>query len=281
MSSASRLIAPAFRDEEHFRGRTREQLYVAYYRITADESGKLKSTADYTSFCGYFGIAREWDRVEIEWEATRTKWAVPPIHMAKIFRPDDDEQWSKVKARWGKHWETRRDDMLRDFYTVVFNSKVACVGAVVDAAHFRNMPDSAYKREARDPIFLSEQTMIMEAIERAELTSSFPYPISLVIDDDQEFAMECYRLLNVLKATFPKVKQRICGICFVNDEVYAGVQAADMIAYEARRLMVEQKKNPDYEISTMYRALTHNGMNQPRLVTAAVLDELNSSMETS
>ena len=282
MSSASPLIAQAPYQEDDLRNSRREVLQVAYYRITADESGKLRNNnCDYTSFCGYFGNSLEWSRFEVEWEAARAKWGVPPIHMAKIYHPDEDERWSKIKQKWGKQWDRLRDDMLRDFYTVVFNAKVACVGAVVDAAHFRNMPDSAYKQAARDPIFLSEQEMIMAAIERAENTSSVAYPISLVIDDDPEFAMECYKLLNVLKGNFEKVKQRISGICFVNDDVYPGVQAADMIAYEARRWMVEREKYPDSKPSTMYRGLTHNLVNQPRLLTAAQLEELNGSMGAS
>ena len=66
--------------------------------------------------------------------------------------------------------------------------------------------------------------MVIESIERSSIN---PQPISLVIDDDPEFAMQCYEWLNILKDTFPKVKERVAGICFVNDRVYAGVQAAE------------------------------------------------------
>jgi hypothetical protein len=252
---------------------------MAFYRITADESGKLRNVnCDYTSFCGFFGMSQEWERFEATWWSLRTKWSVPPIHMAKIYHPDEDDGWAKKKKEWGNNWEGLRDDMLRDFYSLVFSSNLVCVGAVVDAAHFRQMPDSAYKQEARDPIFLSEQLMIVDSIEKADMSSSTPYPISLVIDDDQEMAMKCYEWLNTIKGIIPKVKERICGICFVSDDTYPGIQAADMMAYEARRLMVERKKNPGAAPSEMYLALTHNLVSQPKLVTAKWLDELNGSM---
>ena len=253
---------------------------MAFFRVTADESGKLRDPkCEYASFCGYFGMAAEWERFEYEWLTVQSKWSVPPIHMAKIYRPEDDEQWSKVKERWGDHWEYARDAMLREFSSVVWNSKIAAVGAVVDASHFRKMPESNYKKQARDPLFLSLQLLVTDSIERAETITSNPAPISLVIDDDQEYAMKCYEWINVLRTAFPKVKNRISGICFVKDDFYQGVQVADMIAYEARKQMVKNKQDPKAEPSELLRTLTHNFINNLRFVDAAVLDTLNGSME--
>ena len=254
--------------------------YMAFFRVTADESGKLRDPkCEYASFCGYFGMAVEWERFEYEWLTVQSKWNVPPIHMAKIFHPNNDDKWSKVKDRWGKHWEYARDAMLKDFSSVVLNSRIAAVGAVVDAAHFRKMPDSNYKKEARDPLFLSLQLLISESIDRAETIMSSPAPISLVIDDDQQYAMLCYEWINILRLTLPKVKERISGICFVKDDFYQGVQAADMIAYEARKQMVKHKTDPNGEPSDLLRNLTHNFINNIKYVDASVLDELNGSME--
>jgi hypothetical protein len=201
--------------------------------------------------------------------------------MAKIFHPDQDERWSKVKDRWGNHWEYARDAMLKDFSSVVLNSRISAVGAVVDSEHFRKMPDSNYKIAARDPLFLSLQLLITDSIERAETITSNPAPISLVIDDDQQYAMECYKWINILRETLPKVRGRISGICFVKDDVYQGVQAADMIAYEARAQMVRNKKDPNAEPSELLRTLTHNFVNNLRFVDAAVLNVLNGSMEAN
>lgn len=253
---------------------------MAFYRVTADESGKLRNPkCEFASFCGYFGMAAEWERFEYEWLTMQSKWNVPPIHMAKIAWPEDDELWSKVKERWGKHWEFGRDQMLKEFSSVIFNSRLSAVGAVVDASHFRTMPDSNYKRVARDPLFLSLQLLVSESIERSETLSSNRAPISLVIDDDQQYAMECYKWLNILRTTLPRVKERISGICFVKDDVYQGVQAADMLAYEARKQMVKNKKDPSAAPSELLHALTHNFVNNLKFVDASVLDELNGSME--
>ena len=118
------------------------QVHMAYYRITADESGKLNSKADYTSFCGYIALWSEWIRFEMEWESCLFKWGVPPIHMAKIYRPESDEQWAKVKDKWATNWESERDRMLLEFASIVNTSQLVGIGGVVDSAHFRSLPNS-------------------------------------------------------------------------------------------------------------------------------------------
>ena len=251
------------------------KVHVAYYRITADESGKLNSKAEYTSFCGYVGLSAEWNRFEMEWLSCLFKWQVPPIHMAKIYRPEGDKEWAAVRDKWGARWEHDRVKMLEEFGMIIHNSQLITVGGVVDAEHFRSMPDSLYKRAVKNPMFLSEQTLIMESIGHTRFA---PQTMSLVIDDDREFAMECYEWLGILKDTFPEVKERMVGICFGNDKAYPGLQAADMIAYEARKLMVESKANPDAEPSLLFGLLTHAGRTQPKLINAAQLDEFNAGM---
>jgi hypothetical protein len=63
-------------------------------------------------------------------------------------------------------------------------------------------------------------------------------------------------------------------MCFGNDKSYPGIQAADILAYESRRLMIERTKNPDYEPTELYLALTFFLHHQPKLYTPAILDEL-------
>jgi len=251
----------------------RREPYMAFYRITADESGKLNSKAEYTSFCGYVGLAAEWSRFEMEWLSCQFKWQVPAIHMAKIYRPESDPRWEAVRNKWGERWEPDRDTMLQEFARIIDQAQLMCVGSVVDSEYFRSMPDSPYKQEARNPIFLSLQILLVDSIESVRLA---PQPISIVIDDDREYAMECYKWINVLKDTLPAVKKFLVGICFANDDAYPGVQAADMIAYEARKRMVEKKANPDSEPSEMYARLTHLGRTQPKLVDAYWLEQLNT-----
>jgi superfamily I DNA and RNA helicase len=63
--------------------------------------------------------------------------------------------------------------------------------------------------------------------------------ISLILDDEEEKSIECYRLLKKLKRSLPDAKERIVSMCFSDDRAIAALQASDLFAYftraEARR----------------------------------------------
>jgi hypothetical protein len=252
--------------------------WVMHFHVYVDESGKL-GKSDYTSSCGYVSHISEWQRFAQEWENCRFHWGVPPIHMAAIMFPERDKEWLEIQRKWGSQWERKRDEMLAELCMIVRHSHVNCVGAVVDSGHFKAMQDSEFKKAAKNPLYLAFHELVMSAIEETEKVSS-EVEIGLILDDDQDYSIGCYRLLNDLKLQFPKVKKRIASMCFVDDRIYPGVQAADVIAYEARRLMVERKSNPEFPPSPLFVALTMDLSHQPRLYTAAILDTLEGNLRS-
>jgi hypothetical protein len=143
-------------------------------------------------------------------------------------------------------------------------------------AHFRSLPDSEFKRVVRqDPLFLAFHQVVLRGIEKTEVVDRYS-PIGIIIDDDRESSLSCYKMLHTLKQTFPKVRERISSISFANDMAYPGIQAADMLAYESRKLMVELKKDSEYMPSDLWQSLTLLGINQPLFYSPAILDMLNA-----
>jgi hypothetical protein len=206
--------------------------------------------------------------------------------MSRIMFPDSkDDEWKKVKEDWGRDWETKRALMLDDLASILKSGDIACVGAVVDSKHFRTLADSDpdFKKFYRDPVHLAFHTFVMLGIDRTEVIDKCS-PIGIVIDNDKEFAMRCYEQLEGLKESaargqvFARVKERVHAISFVNDASYPGVQAADMIAYEARRTMVERIKDPNYT-SEMYDNLTFLRTHQPHFYTPTVLGQLQANLK--
>jgi len=248
--------------------------WVAEFYLYTDESGKLQSS-DYTSFCGYVAHTSEWQRLARVWTDSRFKWGIPPIHMAEIMHPDrrPGGDWAKKKAEWGALWEEKRDAMLEEFADIIRYSHAVCVGNVVDAAHFKKMPDSPFKKVMDNPIYLSFYNTIRDSLDKIDRAMSSEHNLSVVMDDDEEFAMKCYQYLNQVRKAFPhEVGKRIDAICFGNDKAYPGIQAADMVAYESRSFMVARQKDKDLVPSGLYALLTRGGMHQPTLYTAEFLD---------
>jgi len=246
------------------------------FYIYGDDSGKFKNQGDdYTSLCGYVGHISEWARFGLEWNNCRTRWQVPPIHMREIMF--GKRRWQEVRARWGTEWEAKRRDMLIDFASIVKDSSLACVGAVVDAAHYRGLPQSEFKEGMPDSVHLAFHMLVMRGIEKTEITDNCS-PVGIVIDDDKDSYQFCYQVLDALKDKFEKVR-RVKSISFANDDFFPGLQASDMIAYEARKLMQNsQGKQPESVegIPELYSLLTFFGIHQPKRYTPEVLDRLNS-----
>jgi hypothetical protein len=250
------------------------------FAMFADESGKLGKNTDYTSFCGYIAHVSEWQRVDLEWGNARLRFQCPPVHMSRIMAPDQKEdEWKKTKGDWGSEWEPRRDLMLRDFGKIILSAQVICIGAAVDSAHFRHLCqiDAKFKERFKDPIYMALHTLVMRGIEKTEIVDKCS-PVSIFVDDDQQFAKGVYDYVCHLKVEFPKVRERLHEVSFVNDGSFPGVQAADMISYETRRLMVERNRDQNAPMSDLYKDLTLYAIHQPRLYNQRLLDELREGM---
>lgn len=255
---------------------------MAHFYIYADESGKL-ATNDYTSFCGYVGPALEFERVMVEWNICRFSWGVPPIHMRLVMYPERDKsgRWQKIRDAWGVSWEERRWEMLKQFASIIANSSLVSVGSVVDAAHFKTLGESRFKKDMKNPIFMSLYLLLMNSIDRIDSINT-SLPISIIIDDDEEYAMQCYQFITAMKSADPatspseilRVRQRISAITFANDDSYPALQMADMIAYEARAEMVSRLSDKYKNPSMLYIALTKKMLHQINLCTAEILDKM-------
>lgn len=246
---------------------------MAHFYIYADESGKL-ATSDIVSFCGYVAHASEVERTSLEWNNCCLKWGVPPIHMRYIADPSRDKsgEWQKIKDTWGALWESRRNEMLNDLGKVILGSNMVTVGASVDAKHFREvMPDSEWKRRMRDPAFLAFYHLLQDALDKIDRINKI-LTVGIILDDDPEHANDYYNLLDDLKGTFPRIRERISAITFGNDVAYPALQMADMIAFESRKSLVQRLQDPNTRPSNLYIALTHKFMHQPKLWTAEFLD---------
>src|SRR5215472_923291 len=175
---------------------------MAVFKIFADDSGKFETkNCEYTSLCGYVGHTAEWERFSIEWNNCRLRWQVPPIHMRRIRYPEEDPEWKAIKDKWGSMWEDKKKDMLEEFSCLVRNASIVCVGAVVDARHYRSLPAAPLKEHYKDSLSLAFHQLVMRGIEKTEAVDSHA-SIGIVIDDDRDSSLRCHEMLAVLKTAF-------------------------------------------------------------------------------
>ncbi len=252
---------------------------MAVFHIYVDESGKLTSNADYTCLGGYIGHESQWAMFSERWNIVRLKWGVPPIHMSRIVSPDHkNDEWKTIQDKWGENWVPMRDDMLADFAKIVAGAGLVAIGAVVDANRYRQIKAQSNGLSFPDSNVFALHRVVMRGIERVSIVDPNA-TISIIVDDDPEYAWHYYLQLKELKShpnisAFGHVKNRIHGISFVNDSSYPGIQAADMLAWVVRNYMVEKKQNAGVEASALFLLLTQQGTNQPGVYDAETLQKL-------
>ncbi len=201
----------------------------------------------------------------------------------------------RLKNNGDRRGKIKRNALLRELSEIVRESGVVCVGGIVDAAHFRKVADSdrAFKLIYKDPIYMSFHSLLMRGIDKADMVDMHS-SIGLVVDDDEGFSMEVYKRFNSFKkeldpqlrgrydeptiAKMKRVKDRVQTISFADDASHPGLQAADMVAYETRIMMIERIKSPDYT-SELYDRLTFFRSNQPKFYRPVDIDALQASLK--
>jgi hypothetical protein len=218
-----------------------------------DESGKFKDS-DYVSFCGYISDFERWEGFSREWDALRTKRSVPPIHTTSV----------------------KDTGLLLEFAEIVQKHALQVLGVVVDVKAFTSRSEKFKKNFHKgNPHYLAFYTVI-SSIEK--LLNGNPATVSLICDDEESQAIQCYKLLTGLKSQYPNVRRVFPSICFADDESYPPLQAADMLAHTARSVLIDMSRGAAISQKELYAALTGD-LGQPLLYDSKHLSELESNIE--
>lgn len=246
---------------------------MAAVQFHCDESGKFHSSS-YISFCGFLGNGDQWGTFLQAWRAARILHHTPPIHVSAMLHPSEKNGWLPLSQKFGDDWPKKCQELLDEFSGIIREQKLLCVGAVIDVNAFRslNLP-ILQERTMGDPHYLAFETTVIAAISNV-LWGDSNATMGIIMDDDEEKAKHCYDLYRMLREHNPKAKERLSGICFANDDLYPGIQAADIAAHESRRLMVNEEG-----ASERFKKLTYDGQHQPILLNAQRLQEWEAELQ--
>jgi len=252
---------------------------MAQVYIYGDESGKFE-VSDYVSMCGYVGRREDWQVFSDRWVCELTRLELPPIHMSQLFSPSPNpkKKWRQIMDRFTEDdWPGERERIADHFAELVSRSSIYAVGAVVDSRHFRSLPDSDFKTFYKDPVFFGLYNLLMSGIRRIEPLSHGGF-VGFVVDDDATKACEFYRRFDELRQMphdlCRQIATRVTAITFARDEAFPGVQAADMLAFEACKLMRARQVDPTAESSARYEMLTHGNRRWPMIFDSKKLDRM-------
>lgn len=204
------------------------------YRST----GYFDESEDATTLClaGLFAPDHHWHPFESAWRSLLEEYGMAEFHCADCEHGDGFfESWTNPADRTAV--EQRFIDLI------VSNPSPAPAGyiAVIDVPAFMMAVGGKPKvpRRERQPwMFAFRQVFdrMVEAQEMMNKTFSVDERADLVFDEKDEFAGRVNELLKSVQSDrhFP-----IGTVSFVNSRARVGLQAADLLAFEARRVLTD------------------------------------------
>jgi hypothetical protein len=232
----------------------RESLAMGIVSGCFDESGKLQDSR-WVVFAGYVARVDEWAGFGHRWNARLAKDKLLYFSMKECMSFEG-------QFRAGDWTDDRRRSLVLDLAAVL--AKVPDIEAIVSpmsVLKFKSLSQTEQNSFGKNPQYMAFETCV-RGMDRMTQPGDI---INLICDDEQQLAIGCYKLLNKLKARHAGLRKKIAGICFMNDEKYPPVQAADLLAYVSRtRIDSDCPYYSDDSLVEIWEALT-KPFEQPRL----------------
>lgn len=191
-----------------------------------DESGKHKDHP-VVAFCGVVASIDKLQKFDVAWKELLTAYGLKTLHMR-----DASDANKHLSDKLPVQTLGQRIEALKPFADCINRLERGIVEAV-DVAGFNGLSPTALARigNPNDPYYFAFARGILELAEKVSSEDQ----ISLICDEDPETAPMCYAHYEALKVADDKVKEKIVSLTFASDEHFPCLQAADMVAYLARR----------------------------------------------
>lgn len=214
-----------------------------------DDSGKESSPrmpwvcmagylADYEPYVGLLG----------KWRQLTLRHGIAALHMKDLIPLTGPYK--------GLGWdETKRDEVICDFISVINETRMFGVGVAVEMAAWQRV-----KAQFPMPGWRSVHLFCVERIMQRVITQLHAVGVddtlNLIFDTDPEFGRDRFNLFCAMMANDKRASRRLASISFAHPEYYPGLQAADLLAWETRKNLMQEREG--YPSTKRWRAMvTH------------------------
>jgi hypothetical protein len=196
-----------------------------------DDSGKESELSHrYVVIAGYMaGASWPWERFSQYWRHLLIKHELPYVHMREILGFAKKRGWDSAKLT----------DVLRDFIGAIKASDLIGLGIGIDANEWRALSSARRKILGNAQEFCCSR--ILRRIVDRLVDSGFPdEPLSITFDRDWDFARERLKLIEQVSKFAPSIRKNLAQLSFADSKVFYPLQAADLLAWETRRQLVNR-----------------------------------------
>lgn len=224
---------------------------MAHLYAHFDESGKY-SDHKVITLCGLVDGFKHWIGFQDEWMRLLRDTDLVEFHTARAVRYS--RPYGKMQP--GKATD-RAKDILPFIHKITDWIEVGVAFAVDTTAYQSKRLSVLHHTFGLDP----QQFLFFIVVN--SLLSYFPkhLTVGLIFDDEEKSAVECYRILQKMKARNPEVRERITSICFSDDGRTPVLQASDLFAYMTRAEAERYFTGKPYPYEELFSAFKNGSPN--------------------
>jgi Protein of unknown function (DUF3800) len=225
--------------------------FMAIFQAFFDESGKFKDK-HIVSFCGFCSPSAKVLEFEDEWRGLLRHYGLHALSMKRALRRtirfSENEKAPSVEER---------NAVLGRFAQCARKYFEMGIAITIDVAAYKKWPAHAKRRVggSDNPHYMAFICAILGCTHYI----SGEDRINMICDDDNETAMNCYRIYQRGKTIDLDIKKKLVSITFADDEAFVPLQAADLLASISRLEAGRQFHRDYYEYVPLFHALTSPG----------------------
>lgn len=229
------------------------------------------------AFCiaGYVGYSSTWNEFDQAWRE-----ALDDFELAE-FKMSDCVQNRNVYRNWSL---SQRLEAQERFLSIIASSRIAGLWTGIDLRAHAEISARARKYgrgNITDPYFLAFQHHIEFIVFNVAAPLGDDDCVEVVFDRQEQFqgkegGGEAKRIYDRLlqSRSIPWI-QHLNSVVFGDSKMHPGIQAADVLAFEVRRALLDPLKPINRRLSI----LSHNGQTQGRYFEYAALSELLAELD--
>lgn len=208
-----------------------------------DESGK-QGDSDHVVFAGFYATSEQWDLFSHEWNGKLRKHGLTYWRTSKA---------AQLAGEFKKFRGRRRDlkNLTVSLVETICQYAWGATASSISMADYRALSDDTRAR-FKDPLYCAFEADIKSLVggEGVEPLDRF----NLLCDDSDEYSGDCLRVYRELRKLEPSLADKIGSLCFVNDQTYPPIQAADLIAFCRRKELEGKSKGVWGEVMTAFNS---------------------------
>jgi hypothetical protein len=170
-----------------------------------------------------------WELFDTKWLSLLLKHDIPFIHLRGAVSIAKKKNWDIPKL----------NEVLTEFAVTIRESNLVGIGVGVHMEAWQEVPKELRDRLGDAQIFCCSR-IVRRIIDRLETVGLLQEKVTIIFDQDFGFARRRLRLFEELKKRYQPIRERIVQVSFADSRTFYPLQAADMLAWETRRELINR-----------------------------------------